>query len=1164
MMHLSCLSLNVNGLRDGLKRSVVLSLAREYDIVFLQETHFQNTMEADKFLVHWQGSAFHSMGTSNSRGVSILLSSQVHGQNVQSDLDGRCLVVEIEFQGLAFRLINVYCPNEKKDRLYFLSSLFELCTTSKKVILGGDFNCVDSVCLDKVGGNPDLGDGGSEILKDLCSICTLSDVFRSAYPNGKEYTFSKRVQGNLVKTRLDRFYVSKEIVAEGCITLCDHLETNLSDHSLVRFKCNLTSLTGLTQGGGYWKCNVNILSDNSFKVAMEKLWYEDLAPRSPRDGEWWELCKNKFRKLIIYHCKKAQSSFKTRLQELEGAVLDLKQHEKYELVPGTFAPIIKETLNEIENLLLKRHEGCRIRSRIDHLNYDDRSSRYFLRKENKHGSDRFISYLKYKEKHLKSSDTILSACVDFYKDLFSAEKTESSLQQLFLNNLPKLGGESAGGCEGILTYEECMDAIKRMKNGKTPGLDGLPKEFYERYFYLFGDDFVEMVNDCFKSGKKLPLSMRCAVITLLCKDQENSFLIKNWRPISLLNLDYKLVSKVLSTRLRGVLGDIVSPYQTCSVPGRSIMDNLHLFRNIISYANQKSFPLAFINIDQEKAFDRVDHQYLFKVLESFGFKQNFLSWIKLLYNDVFTSVLVNGHISEAFSISRSVRQGCSLSPLLYVLCLEPLVHAIRRHPEIIGLPVPLSPEPIKVSLYADDLTVITTSETSIQALLCILNTYASATGTRINRQKSSAIFLGSWSNRKDSPGGFKWESTIKLLGIVFNRDGPDSEATWQKVYEKLKRVLYDIKDRSRTLYGRALLLNALALSKLWYVSSICSMSPSWVIKFNKLVYKFLWNQGHEWLARTTTCLPKLGGGVAMVNIELKIQAFLIKHVLHLILKFGESDSPSWVYLARYWLGMKLRNYNESLFSNNVPNSVLRPGFYEECYKAFHYFTTTVNQTEYHRMTVKNIYRTLIRKQGVSPVVIGNFPHINFSRIWRTIQIGALSPEEKDLNFRCAHGILPVKAYLNRCHFGLTSELCYMCESDRETLNHMFLECERVQGVWNFIRGYLLKLCNHRLKLNYRTVVLSECPSGVFLTLKHKHLFWMIVSIIKLTIWYERNMVKHNKVTTTNSVILNKVKRNIKERCRVDYERLPWNQFVELWAVGGDFVNVESGSYVVQF
>jgi Reverse transcriptase (RNA-dependent DNA polymerase) len=133
-------------------------------------------------------------------------------------------------------------------------------------------------------------------------------------------------------------------------------------------------------------------------------------------------------------------------------------------------------------------------------------------------------------------------------------------------------------------------------------------------------------------------------------------------------VDYKIISKVLTNRLKLVVDKVVSIEQTCGIAGRSIFDNLHFLRNVYDYCRQRKIPCIFLSFDQAKAFDSVGHSYLFRVLELMGFGLSFIKWDSLLYTDIYSCVLVNRFLTNPFLISRSVRQGCGLSPLLYAIC----------------------------------------------------------------------------------------------------------------------------------------------------------------------------------------------------------------------------------------------------------------------------------------------------------------------------------------------------------------------------------------------------------------------------------------------------------------------------------------------------------------
>ena len=153
--------------------------------------------------------------------------------------------------------------------------------------------------------------------------------------------------------------------------------------------------------------------------------------------------------------------------------------------------------------------------------------------------------------------------------------------------------------------------------------------------------------------------------------------MKNYRPITLLNTDLKLITKILALRLAKVLKNIIHESQKC-VPGRKITDKIHLAQDLIDAILQGNLEAAYIFLDQEKAFDRISHSFLIKTLKKFNFGENFIKWIQILYTDVSSRVKVNGFLTDKISIKRGLRQGCPLSALLYVLCSEVLSINIRK------------------------------------------------------------------------------------------------------------------------------------------------------------------------------------------------------------------------------------------------------------------------------------------------------------------------------------------------------------------------------------------------------------------------------------------------------------------------------------------------------
>jgi len=237
------------------------------------------------------------------------------------------------------------------------------------------------------------------------------------------------------------------------------------------------------------------------------------------------------------------------------------------------------------------------------------------------------------------------------------------------------------------------------------GVDGLPAEFYKSFWNILGEDFYHVIGECFEKGI-LPSSCQRAVLSLLPKTGDLG-LLKNWRPVSLMCQD---------NRLNMTLSIIVRNEQTYCVPRRTIMDNLFLIRDVMDLSMNDDFNIGFLSIDQEKAFDRVGHEYLLNVLKVFGFGENFISWIQLLYRGASVILKVGGGLSCPIPARRGIRQGCPISGQLYSLVIEPLLIKLRNNLNGFHIPGDFNGSSVSVSAYADDVTVFITGQGDIQIL----------------------------------------------------------------------------------------------------------------------------------------------------------------------------------------------------------------------------------------------------------------------------------------------------------------------------------------------------------------------------------------------------------------------------------------------------------------
>ena len=195
------------------------------------------------------------------------------------------------------------------------------------------------------------------------------------------------------------------------------------------------------------------------------------------------------------------------------------------------------------------------------------------------------------------------------------------------------------------------------------------KEFYEVFFDLIDAALLDSLNAGFENGT-LSISQRRGVISLIPKDENNLMTLSNWRPVTLLNVDYKILAKVIAMRIEPVLPKLIHPDQTGFIKGRFIGQNIRLLNDLMEYTDDQKIPGILLFIDFEKAFDTIEWHFIQNVLECFNFGPVIRKWVSILYRDVESAVMNGGYSTNYFKVSRGVRQGCPLSPLLFVLGVE--------------------------------------------------------------------------------------------------------------------------------------------------------------------------------------------------------------------------------------------------------------------------------------------------------------------------------------------------------------------------------------------------------------------------------------------------------------------------------------------------------------
>jgi hypothetical protein len=390
---------------------------------------------------------------------------------------------------------------------------------------------------------------------------------------------------------------------------------------------------------------------------LEKAKYSSLQ-------QWWDIGKIQIQQFFNQYTFNVTRDTLRSIKDLEVGIVELQTTYGSTGDRGQMHAL-KAKKAKLADLLGIKAQGALIRSRFQNIAEMDAPSRFFFNLEKKNGQSRLIHCLRSADgcEFTESSD-IRRRAAEFFSKLYTCEYSDNpDGLTLFLSNLPQISEQKRAEMGQPISMQELTFALEGMKKGRAPGIDGIPVEFFKVFWSFLGEDLLAVLNDSMEKGC-LPLSCRRAVLTLLPKKGDTCE-VKNWRPVSLLCTDYKIISKALANRLRDVMDQVVHVDQSYCVPGRSIRDNIVLIRDYLDISNSLDLQLGFISLDQEKAFDRVEHQYLWKVLEAFGFSPGFIAMIRVLYSGVESVLKVNAGLSAPFSIGRGIRQGCSVSGMLY-------------------------------------------------------------------------------------------------------------------------------------------------------------------------------------------------------------------------------------------------------------------------------------------------------------------------------------------------------------------------------------------------------------------------------------------------------------------------------------------------------------------
>ncbi|XP_077236579.1 uncharacterized protein LOC143878157 [Tasmannia lanceolata] len=650
--------------------------------------------------------------------------------------------------------------------------------------------------------------------------------------------------------RLDRALVNEEWLFQYPSSFASYLLPGLSDHTPIIIQFNQTSQ----------------IPKIPFKFFS--MWLDDLSVFEVVERAWTPRRRHQ---LEAIQAQIAISPLDQALREEENR--------------------IKDSYVKSAN---KEEAFFRQKSRIQWLNLGDSNTAFFHSAMKARKNQNSIQGTGTADGSISTNpDEIADTMVAYFKSLLNKE---DSALPIHPNNFPNpsriLSEEDSLQLTNFFSAADIWNVIKNSDGNKSPGPDGLNGRFFQAFWYLIGPDVVKAIQFFFRKGKILP-QLNATFISLLPKSPEASSPEK-YRPISLCNFLYKVISKLMANRLKPILNKLISPFQSAFIKGRSIQDNILIAHDLCHNFHRRNQEKAMcIKMDLKKAFDSVNRSSLLTFMRKIGFPEIWCKWVHECISTPSFSVLVNGSLRGFFRSSNGLRQGDPLSPLLFCFVMEMFSCLLSSfHAQgLISSPFSKGDLTISHTLFADDVMIYANPNSiSAAGIINCLDSFKLCSGLEFNPIKSEVFFAGIQNCTKRvicnilkiEEGKFP----IKYLGlplITFRLSSRDC----QPIIDKIRQRISSWSTRLLSRAGRVEMVNpkskvgleirkladlnlASQIKQLWHILSMKD-SP-WVIWFDRKYIR----------GRSFWSLPMPTSPSWAARSILKARDFASKHICYIV------------------------------------------------------------------------------------------------------------------------------------------------------------------------------------------------------------------------------------------------------------------------------------------
>ena len=836
------------------------------------------------------------------RGGCLILTDEATLPHIKN-LQERPSVVraKYDFNGQTLDIASVYAPSKGTLRIDFFNRLKGW--LSPQTIVGGDWNCVPDVLLDLKGRNQLLYPNiGGELLNKVMAELTLNDYRRDQLEGEFEHTRKSDYDSTTIMSRLDRWYLPTH--SDFADYLWDiHVRNDLvwsptgSDHQPVL----LTIEPAVGEKG---RERPSIREDIIFEARVQARIInltEEAYQGSKSKVKKWAKAMNMIKDYLLAETaklkKKEREETKQVRQELcvlnarmnaEGAANADKVSER-SLKERLFTLLHPEAPHLANAARAKsmtdRSEACTLPF---FKTYKDIGKQSWINEINAatwiEGAEPVVSGTE------KRPAAIAGELAKYYKMLFSEKEIVEADKRELVQKLGKVAIQSASAeaMEAVIEDEEVRDVMDHLPLGKQAGPNRVPNAVFRCMSKYFAPKLAKILRDVMSGKCSLPSHMLEGDITILYK-KKSRLDPRNYRPLTMLNTDYKVYTKILANRLKTVVHEFVSSMQKGFVPDVFIAECTMALNLIENHINERPTERkgAFIFLDMEKAFDRVSYSYLTESLEALGFGPRFRRAVGAMYNTEAPPkrrVLANGYYSPWFQIKSGVAQGCPLSPLLFLVVAEGLKISLDMQRGFEGIRV--GGKYYKLSQFADDTTLVLGDLGQLAHAEEGILRWCRATGMRENKSKREGLAMGMY-REQNLPPDIDWKGEgewATCLGVPIGND-LNAEKWWMKKLEEVRAKARKWTGLFRTGYfGRNLVVQAMFLGRLRYWLYSVPMSRKVAALVQNDADILWWSKepvlGGEakrfrrFVARKTAIGPRVMGGLGNVDWAAHVDGFM--------------------------------------------------------------------------------------------------------------------------------------------------------------------------------------------------------------------------------------------------------------------------------------------------